>query len=647
MADREVADVMTTSSSSSSGSATNNPLSRKLNKILETRLDSDKEMLEALKSLSTFFTSNNIRTRRNLRSDIERRSLLINEEFVDCFKVAKEQLDSICEDVQAMNECCLDMTSRLKTAKDQTHDLISQTTQLQTESQKLQMRAQVTDVFLSKFQLKQEEVQILRGTRDGSLHPGFFKALARVKQIHTDCKVLLRTNQQTAGLEIMEAMALQQESAYERLYRWTQNECRMLSGDTPDINNQLCLALESLQDRPVLFRYSLDEFGTARRTAIVRSFIDALTRGGPGGTPRPIELHSHDPLRYSGDILAWLHQSAASEKEHIQALLKHCAATSADENIHDVLSHITDGVCRPLKVRLEQVVVSEPGPVLLYKLTNLLKFYHVTIGNILLSNSSLLNTIDEMQTLCLKMFFNTLNYNAGKLLEKVELPPGDLGTTSSLSNTLQLVQDILSSHDSSVIAIDARKQDFTQILNCVIDPLIQMCSVSASRLPTVDMATYMINCLYQIQNTLALYEYTDQRLEMLNAQIDAHVDTLVSEQASFILTRTGLSHAYGIVQQHQSAQGPLSSLHGMDAVSMKAAMSKFDSYLASPDSLTMTQCSLLLSAKQRETVKRRSSELIIAAYQLIFSAIMDVQNKYAESNGIVPRTPDQVIKLLS
>ena len=27
----------------------------------------------------------------------------------------------------------------------------------------------------------------------------FFDALARVKQIHSDCKVLLRTNQQTAG----------------------------------------------------------------------------------------------------------------------------------------------------------------------------------------------------------------------------------------------------------------------------------------------------------------------------------------------------------------------------------------------------------------------------------------------------------------
>lgn len=49
----------------------------------------------------------------------------------------------------------------------------------------------------------------------------------------------------------------------------------------------------------LLYRYTLDEFGTARRSAVVRGFIDALTRGGPSGTPRPIEMHSHDPMRYS------------------------------------------------------------------------------------------------------------------------------------------------------------------------------------------------------------------------------------------------------------------------------------------------------------------------------------------------------------
>ena len=75
----------------------------------------------------------------------------------------------------------------------------------------------------------------------------------------------------------------------------------------------------------------------------------------------------------------------------------------------------------------------------------------------------------------------------------------------------------------SVLSKSLQKQTcwplFFQILSSIVDPLLQMCSVSASRLNTVDMATYMINCMYLIQNTLALYEFTDQRLEMLQAQV--------------------------------------------------------------------------------------------------------------------------------
>ncbi len=38
-------------------------------------------------------------------------------------------------------------------------------------------------------------------------------------------------------------------------------------------------------------------------------FIGALTRGGPGGMPRPIEMHAHDPRRFVSDMLAWVHQA--------------------------------------------------------------------------------------------------------------------------------------------------------------------------------------------------------------------------------------------------------------------------------------------------------------------------------------------------
>jgi len=49
--------------------------------------------------------------------------------------------------------------------------------------------------------------------------PAFFAALSRVRHIHDNCRALLRTHHQRAGLELMDLMASYQEAAYERLCR--------------------------------------------------------------------------------------------------------------------------------------------------------------------------------------------------------------------------------------------------------------------------------------------------------------------------------------------------------------------------------------------------------------------------------------------
>lgn len=627
-----------------------NPLSRKINKILDTRLENDKDTLEALKALATFFTDNNVQSRRNLRSDIERRSLGIQEEFVQCFRQVTEQLDLIYQDVLAMNDCCNDMTSRLQATKAQTRDLIGQTTKLQTEGQRLQLRQEVATGFLTTFQLRPEEVKALRGgTRDTALDVGFFAALERVKEIHNDCKLLLRTKQQTAGLEIMESMALHQEAAYERLYRWTQGECRLLNVDSPDVAPRLCQAMESLQDRPVLFKYSIDEFSTARRAAVVRAFIDALTRGGPGRGARPIELHSHDPMRYVGDMLGWLHQATASEREHLEALFKLCKKMPVEEMTQQAAGHIMEGVCRPLKVRAEQVIVSEPGAVTLYKLSNLLKFYQNTIRQVLsVEETALLTTLEEMHTLGHKMFFNSLNCHATKLMEKVELPPADLGPTEALGRTLTLLREVLACHDSSVVSMDNKQKDYAQILSYVIDPLLQMCSLSASQLTSTDMAAYMLNCVYLIHSMVSLYEFTDQRLEMLQAQLDAHLDTLVSEQGSHILSQTHLGLLYSAVQHHQVSKvhDKLVDVPGMDTQAIVKAMAKFDNFLASPDQFLLPQAGLLLGAGLRQTLRQRTMELVHATYRQIYDKLNDASSGYADPMGLMSKTPEQIHKLL-
>lgn len=57
------------------------------------------------------------------------------------------------------------------------------------------------------------------------------------------------------------------------------------------------------------------------------------------------------------------------------------------------------------------------------------------------------------------------------------------------------------------------------MLSCILDPLLQLCTVSASNLGTADMASYMVNSLYVMKTTLALFEFTDKRLEMLEFQV--------------------------------------------------------------------------------------------------------------------------------
>lgn len=632
-------------STESSGLQQSNPITRKLNKILESRIENDKDLIESLKTLSGYFTQNNIRTRRNLRSDIEKRSLILNEEFLNAFKEVKEKLDFVCNDISSMSESCENITSRLKQVKLQTNELITKTTSLQAEKVHGERRLNLVKSFIDKFQLSNDEIVALSGNKENFLHKDFFKALDKVQKIHNDCKVLLRTNQQTLGLEIMEQMSLNQEAAFERLYRWSQNESRLLCNDAPEISEQFSEAMSVLKLRPILFKYTLDEYCTSRRNAVVKLFIDALTKGQ--GNSKPIELNSHDPLRYIGDMLAWIHQATASEHEYLRSLLRKLSNDEIETQLKINLGFIMEGVCRSLKIRIEQILVSQQGSIL-FKISNVLKFYHYTIGLRITENSALIQTLDELNSLSYKMFLNSLNIHATRLLDKIEAPNLELMPSVEFQKTLGLVKEIFDSYNTSVVSLSSKKGDYDQILDVVLEPMLQMCSLSAVNLSQIEMAVYMVNCVYTIQSMLSLYEYTDIKLEKLEAQVEALMDTLINEQAYFILTKTDLLDIYKGIQNYDfKIQGPLINKLGMDTVSLRSAMTKFDAFLSKPDSLTIPQYNLIYGASLRSQLSSKSMKLVTDAYASIYKIISDPGNGYTNINSVAPRTPDQVAKLLS
>ncbi|KAJ4457383.1 putative Conserved oligomeric Golgi complex subunit 6 [Paratrimastix pyriformis] len=87
---------------------------------------------------------------------------------------------------------------------------------------------------------------------------------------------------------------------------------------------------------------------------------------------------------YVGDMLAWVHQALAHEKEALDGLLAPKKAALPDEiRPREVLAHIFEEVAAPLKARVDQAIPTCDGPVAAFRLAGLLQFYAHTAARLL------------------------------------------------------------------------------------------------------------------------------------------------------------------------------------------------------------------------------------------------------------------------
>lgn len=510
-----------------------------------------------------------------------------------------------------------------------------------------------------------------------------------------------------------------EETAYEKLFRWTQQECRSFNKDFPEVNLLLKSAMKALRPRGVLYQSCIDELVQIRRQSLVRSFLEALTRGGPGGTPKPIELHAHDPLRYVGDMLAWLHQSAAGDRELFEVMfdvkrenvrlytLSPLASDASEsgngEDMSDdeqlivtILDNSIEGLCRPLKVRVEQVLVSQPDPSIAYKIGNLIQFYSGVIYKVLGRESQLAGVLRELRELSYRVFFDLLNSWGAKVLRDVDTPSMDLLPSPAVKETLNMMKVVLSTYDESLLtsnrSISSPKpipssgndettsstNEIEAILKAILDPLIQMSIMGAAKLDARFMTTgmtspnnvndqlpspmhdqivaslegaiYMVNCLHTIQMALSVYPFTSTRVEVIETQIEAYVDVLVREQYGFITEQSGLMMILEAMKMYQqgsaNTDSPLSLVTGLDATSLKSALTQFDQFLITVTLDVSSTLARIMSSRVVHVVSQRGFKMFLEAYKKLYEAVMDPSNKYEFPSTLMTRTVEEVETLI-
>lgn len=586
------------------------------------------------------------------------------------------------------------MKTHISAAHDATASVTHDASSLMTQRRQVETKQQVLESFNKHFLLSEGELSALTSTAE-PIDDVFFTVLAKAKGIRKDCEVLLGFENQALGLEIMENTSKNLNLAFQKLYRWIQREFKTLNLENPQMGSPIRRALRVLAERPSLFQNCLDLFAETREQLLSDSFHTALTGSSASGiedrSVKPIELAAHDQLRYVGDMLAWIHSAAVSEREALEILFvsegdeiaKGIQAGRENEIWHLVeedkegesavfdpvkaLNELVDrdmsGAARILRQRVEQVIQANEDIILAYKLANLLNFYRVTFAKLLSTASVLVECLQSLESEALRLFRSLMRDYVGNLQGEFQQTPSSLEPPDIFREALEQLSAVMKTYDTSLTASDRREADFQPVLVESLDPFISGCESMAQRLEGPAQPVFSINCAQAAIETLSRFDFAQGRVESLQNEVDRHSQALVDSQHLFFRRESGLGAVLTAVESMSESQEAIERLRGLEPfhpASLELASRTLDNFLASALMDAMENIQKLQESRLAREITEEAAERFLADFgrleNMLMSADEAAERESSPSAGdqdvvslriAFPRTADEIRVLLS
>lgn len=662
-----------------------NALQNRITTVLSTSY-ADLEIRDALSILDERGVQNTPEARRNLRLDVQQELIECDGAIVQDFSKVADQLKRIGAAIQNLNASCAEMRKHVGAANRETGPMLEDAKTIVNERRQVETKQQLLDAFKAHFVVSDADLQLLTSTAV-PVNDDFFRILLRVKKIHQDSQVLLGSDQQRLGLEILEQSSRHLNAAFQKLYRWVQREFKSLDLENPQISAKIRRALQVLAERPALFQDCLDFFAEAREGILSNNFYAALT-GAPVDQEHPImgkaiELSAHDPLRYISDMLAWAHSATVSEREALEVLFisegdeiaKSIQTSITSEpwsrpdgpedvtNIFDgrkALNQLVDrdlaGVFCQLRQRTEQVVQSHEDATLAYKISNLVTFYSSIFTSLLGEGFSPLETLSSLADIAMRSFRSIMRDHVITLQANLALSPEDLGPPDFLVEALEVLQVLMKSYDTSIISPDRtqRYEGFQPVMQEALDPFLAGCENMTNRLRGPDNHIFALNCLLATKEALRRYDFADRSAE-LQPRIVEHEEELTRAMHTWFLRESGLitlvENVTTVTDLGSSYQDPhqLASIaQQLDAFLPTATEDARSAFLGRLEDRSLAQRIIERAAERFCDDFEVIEELVVRADE---TRARQVNGEVAEEEvwlrDVFPRTGDEIRVLLS
>lgn len=505
----------------------------------------------------------------------------------------------------------------------------------------------------------------------------YFDALAKSKKISKDCEVLLGFEKQTLGLELMEHTSKNINLGFQKLYKWIQREFKTLNLENPQMNSSIRQALRVLAERPSLFQNCLDFFAEARERILSDSFHAALTGDGvEDRSSKPIDLTAHDPLRYIGDMLAWIHSATVSEREALEVLFvaegeelarglksgkdaeiwrlladedEETSDFNALKALNDLVDRDVSGATRVLRQRVEQVIQSNEDIIPAYKLANLIGFYLVTFDKLLGSDSNLLESMRSLQTEAMRQFRALVREHIATIQGEFQQTPLNLGPPGFLQESLKQLNAFMQTYDSSLADPETRESGFESILVETLDPFTSGCENMARSMSLPNSAIFLINCRLAAASSLEGYDFTKRRLGEVRNQMKEDSTTLISNQRDYFRENSGLDVLFKVTQD-KGAEAK--EIH--DSATLAEASHKLDDFLPSAWMDAIERLKHLQDSTLARQITEDAAEQFCTDFAILEKAVEEadgstggVTDEPGELRTAFPRTTAEIRVLLS
>ncbi|EER23375.1 Conserved oligomeric complex COG6 family protein [Coccidioides posadasii C735 delta SOWgp] len=550
-------------------------LFNRLNAVLSTSY-TDPDIRDSLETLDKRGLQNTAETRRTLRLDIQKEVIDSNGSIIQDFGKVAEQLSRIGAAISHLNTICEDMRQHITSARQETEPVLEEAAALLSQKQEVETKQHLLDAFNKHFILSSDDISILTSTAE-PVDDRFFQILSRQKWIHKDCEVLLGGENQRLGLEIMEQSSKNLNSAFMKLYKWIQKEFKSSNLEDPQMGSSIRKGLRVLAERPTLFHSCLNFFAEAREYILSDSFHYALTAAVSGdrldANAKPIEFSAHDPLRYVGDMLAWVHSATVSEREALEALFisdggelvkgieagissepwsrinDEQSVFDGEKALKELVTRDMSGVARSLKQRVELAVQGHDELVTLYKIMNLLAFYESTFSKLVGHDSALVEAITSLQDFVFKRLEAVIHDQTATITGDPSglIPPDDLSAPEFLTDAIDNLVPLMKAYDSSFrheITDDTSQNEnkFSPIIRATLDPFLDLAEKSSTALSNFTSRTiYQTNSILVIRDAISPFPFAcATHLPRLSSTLTSLKTNLLDIQHDFLLRETGL-----------------------------------------------------------------------------------------------------------